>query len=131
MFQSKVLATAVAALVASSRVIEAEKREDRTHERSENKTEFVFQDCELEEEPHLWNGAKGVIKLRQNEDGDYEVEGDDDSEKDQEGLYSITIDEDPFCSFNNFIGQSLQIGSLGLSGDLGADLLYRYAGEIG
>jgi len=42
MFQSKVLATAVAALVASSNVVEAQRKEDRTHERTEDKSEFIF-----------------------------------------------------------------------------------------
>ena len=60
MFQTKVLATAVAAMVASTNVVEAERKEDRTNHRSESKAEFVFADCKVEDQPHL----KGVLKIR-------------------------------------------------------------------
>jgi hypothetical protein len=62
MFQTKVLATAVAALVASTH---AENLEDQT-EKHQKRTEFKFSDIELKSNP-VFEGFKGIFKFRQNE----------------------------------------------------------------
>ena len=106
MFQTKVLATAVAALVASTNVVEAQRKEDRANHRSETKNEFIYTECKVEDLPYL----KGVVKLRQNEEGDFEVDESDSSDCEGEGLFSITLDNDPVCSLNNFSGKPFRVG---------------------
>ena len=83
MFQTKVLATAIAALVASTH---ADRLEDTT-EKHEQKSEFKFSDIELKRIPQ--DLLKGIFKFRQNETGDLVVNQEDSS--DDESLFSLTI----------------------------------------
>ena len=63
----------------------------------------------FEDVPLMWSDKQGSMKLRLNEDGEYEVE--DDEEKYGRSRFSIKMHQDPICSLNNFTGKSIKVQS--------------------
>ena len=98
MFQTKVLATALAALVASTHVVEAETREERAQKRAEDQKDsgYKYADCKLEDIPFMQIGTRGVIRLRQTEEGDYEVDNEEEESADdvEDGQFKIKFQGD-------------------------------------
>lgn len=95
MFQTKVLATAVAALVASTHVVEAETREERTQNREEGKDEFQFADCKLDDVPDIENELLQFIKMTNSQDDDLEQEADEDDHEDS--FFKVTFKQNQIC----------------------------------
>jgi len=92
------LATALAALVASTHVVEAETREERAQKRDENQKDsgYKYADCKLEDIPFMQTGTRGVIRLRQTQDGDYEVDNEEEesAEDVEDGQFKIKFQGD-------------------------------------
>ena len=74
----------MAALVALNNAADAQRKEERANHRNENKDEYIFADCKLEDDSHFFTGARSDFRLKQNENDDLEV---DDSSSESEDDY--------------------------------------------
>ena len=76
----------------------------------------------MEEEPHL----KGILKIRQNEHGNYVADSEGDSSEDEDqGHFTVRLDQNTFCSMDDFSGRPLSLGYNSLNDLLGSQQVHH------
>lgn len=118
MFQSKVLATAVAALISQDRLVEAERMNEEAHanKQGDKGGDFKFGRCKFggsrgdsaaDEDVLLPTSITGVFLLREDKEGELEAEGEIEG-LDEESVYAVRLhhhekpaSEGGFCPMSN------------------------------